>query len=495
MTAYNKNFILLILLYSLTTSIGYSREVKKHFYFLGGGGEPNGETTIFDNDVKVISGFINSPGWETTVSFNGGHKKTEEIIKTKLPKVNNAGPFIEANYNKLIKEMTDKINNGTLADGDQLMISIDTHGGKKGKENTHKISLTGSEATNLNTLAGAKTVDLDKLQALIDLAAAKGVKLAVIDMSCFSGNLLNLKTNNACLISATGKDQYGWAGTIDLSVFSITSTFSGKFFDLLKKGRNLEDIFLGARTKGWTPDFPMISTEEGQAVEALLYHLMVPYLNFNDKYGANLDTFYYTNNKEKFEQQVCELDHNHKGLQVILDQFQHLSRVSNEAGQNEFDALKKALDTYRNYQKEYEESLRGKLEADQEIKSILIRDYAKDKKLWEDYVPTSFLITDFEGGIKRTQQLYDEATNAYVKKMWKDSLESMKRQIQIVSDVKTKLSQVTKNNIKRRDDVYAKSGRTKGMATNVAAEAKKVYDVLYRNNKKSATNPCRDFIL
>ncbi len=182
MTAYKKLFSL-ILTFTLTTSLGYSREVKNQFYFLGGGGEPKGETTIFDNDVKLISGFINSPGWETTVSFNGGHKKTEDIISTKLPNVKNAGPFVEANYNKLIKEMTDKISDGTLASGDQLMISIDTHGGRKGKEITHKISLSGSAATNLNTLAGATTVDLDKLQVLIDLAAAKGVKLAVIDMS------------------------------------------------------------------------------------------------------------------------------------------------------------------------------------------------------------------------------------------------------------------------------------------------------------------------
>lgn len=81
-----KPSVLPIILLCLTLSVGHAEEASKQFYFLGGGGEPQGDTTIFDGEVKRVGSFINSSGWNSTVSFNGGHAKTEDLIKSKMGK-------------------------------------------------------------------------------------------------------------------------------------------------------------------------------------------------------------------------------------------------------------------------------------------------------------------------------------------------------------------------------------------------------------------------
>lgn len=476
-------------------NLAEARNPQKHFYVLGGGGEPKGETTIFDNDLKLTSKFINNSDWQTIVSFDGGHAKTESIIREKMPNAKNAGHFVEANYEKIITDLTNKLGpNGELKAGDQIMISIDTHGGRKNKEKTHAVSLAYGAAQNLNTLEGSRTVSLDSLQGLIDLAEKKGVKLAIVDMSCYSGNLHNLKSKNSCLISATGRDQYGYAGTVDLFLFSMTNTFSGKFYDLLKKGKNLEDVFLAARTKGGTPDFPMISTEEGKAVDELLYKMLSPYLNFNNKYSTNLDKFY-ASRAETFAEQICDLNNNHENFLKFLDQYSGFTSIAETAAINEFQALKQALEEYRNYQQKYEESLKGKFKADEDIKAILNRDYAAEKSLWKDYSPTTFIELNFDRTIKMYQELYNEANNEYGRNLWKKSLEDAKRQKQIIAELKEKISPNTKDLLKTRDDVFANSGVSYSYASRVATEAKKVYDNFYRKNRKETSNPCRDFVL
>jgi hypothetical protein len=68
---------------------------ESNFIFIGGGGEPEGETTIFDKNIEGMKEYYQSNKFKnTTISFNGGHTKTEEIITSTFnqsnPKFTNA---------------------------------------------------------------------------------------------------------------------------------------------------------------------------------------------------------------------------------------------------------------------------------------------------------------------------------------------------------------------------------------------------------------------
>nr|BDT29645.1 hypothetical protein BHI3_31110 [Bacteriovorax sp. HI3] len=496
MKAFKKFTLFPVLLLSL--SVSYSAEVKKQFYVLGGGGEPVGKSTIFDNDLKLISSFTGSKknGWETTISFNGGHENTESIIAKKMSNVRNKGPFIESNYNELINEMIKKIESGELAAGDQLMVTIDSHGARKSYEKTHQIALAGSALSNLKTLEGAQTIKLDNLEKLASLAAEKGVKLALIDMSCFSGNLLNIKNDKVCFISATGPEQYGYAGSVDLGIFTMTSTFSGKFYDLLKKGRNLEEIFLNARMRGDSPEFPMISSVEGDMIHQALYQMLLPYMRYNRKTITDFHESYDSNYRD-FENQVCTLNKQHNSLMSLLTQAEVMAKIGDESMNNEFRSLKWALEKYRDYQLVYEEALRAKLKVGDEIKAILEKDYAEDSALWKRYYPEAFINLDLDYTIKVMQELADKEQNERMKKIWLGSLKDSQRQKEIIEGVKSKLSDNSKAALQNAQKAFADSGKTYSLASQVTVEARKVYDTLYKSMQKESkkSNPCREFVL
>lgn len=507
MTAYKKTilFSTFLILNWLTISVGNPAEQKKQFYFMGGGGEPIGETTIFDGEIKRVGSFLKNSDWDATVSFNGGHAKTQELLKSKMVKARDAGPFIEKNYNALMDEVIAKLESGELKSGDQLMIAIDTHGAirsnGKDAEKTHRVALSNSEAKELTNLSGASTVNLDKLDKIVDLASKNNVKLAVADLSCYSGNLLNIKNDKVCMISASGPEQYSYgSGSLNLGFinFSPAITFSAKFFDSLKMGKNLEDLFLSARSNsGDTPDFPMINTNAGLAINDLIYKMITPYLNYNDQKASNFGA-QYVRTGDKFEEQVCKIDNNHQQLLDLLKQYENLSGVTDEVNRNtnEFKGLRNALDNYRSYQKQYEDSLRGKFVAEKEIKNMFEQHFPNDKKAWSSYSPLDFLTIDVDSSIKRYEELAERDKNSkYIAGMWDSTVNQLKKQKEIAAYVKENLSDLAKGLLKAQVEAYGKSGVTKSLASKVSQEAKKVFNTLYKSIKQPASNPCRDFVL
>ena len=296
-----KYFFILIFTY-LITSIGYSADSipnhNKEFYFMGAGGDPAGDTTIFDKVIQTLGRFSSETtnDWKTTISLNGGHKSTEALISKRFTKADNTGAFTEKNLNDMIADIESKLQDGRLKSGDQLMLLIDTHGAMKtSKEKTHSVALSEGAASELKGLSGAHIFSMDKLQKIIDLAAEKGVKLALMDFSCYSGNTLSLLGNNlnkACLISASGPNQYSYIEGLDPIRSFPSSSFSGKFVESLKAGKNLEELFLTARKGTSDPDFPMISTVEGRETNDFIYNWISPFLNYNQSHTTDFSDSY-----------------------------------------------------------------------------------------------------------------------------------------------------------------------------------------------------------
>ncbi len=492
-------FLFLILFYNFC--LVQAQEPKKLLYIMGGGGEPQGSSTIFDSNLSLISHFVEKADWETTVSFNGGHSDTENIIKQKLKNARNVGSFNEENYNLLVKDMIDKIKNGQLKNGDQLMVTINSHGAKKLiDEKTHRISLASSEAKNLQTLEGSSTVSLDSLEELANLASKNGVKLAIIDSSCFSGNLLNIKNNDVCLISAAGRDQYGYAGNyVPFLLGNYTNSFTSELFNSLKKGRNLEEIFLKARKVGPDPDFPMISTPEGKALNELLYRLIAPYLNFTDNKVDDFGAFYSKSNQD-LTNSICSAKNNFDQLEIFLTQLSKIKSAADESTlstRSDFLKLKDALVKYRNLQLEYEQSLKNLFEAKKEIQAILSRDYPKDTDFIKEINPIDLLTIDFSDQINYWTGVYDDSRkkNSEEVLFLTGVIDTLKKRNKMSFHVKIFLSEQARKHIEDHVSFLKRSNNTFALARDVAYEAKRVYDQLYDEIKDKKSNPCRDFVL
>lgn len=311
---------------------------KKFIAIMGGGSEPaDKETTIFDDSMKNLGTFLKgSPAWTPTVSFNGGHTTTESIIANGIGKrgVTNQ-PFTKEEYARIIEDYKNKITSGQIKSGDQLLVWIDTHGAlQQPGERSHSISAAnGSAAANLTTLAGSSLVNMDQMQSLIDLAAAKGVKLGVMDNSCHSGASLALSNPNTCIVTASGPNHFGY------------SNWGSIMGSNLKAGKTLEDVFLETLNERDDAAFPMISSPVGQEIQNELYPLATPFFySFSDNPGHNkLSAFL---EGQVIKNQCDQADLSFQELLTFSQEVEAMVKPANKKGPN-YNAFRDAVSEYQ----------------------------------------------------------------------------------------------------------------------------------------------------
>jgi len=247
---------------------------ERYTVYMGGGGDSaDSTTTIFDSGLSAFGTYLQTNPWNSEVRFDGGHSVTEGIVSSQFPSIpeSNRGPFTLQSYSKTIDKYVALIKSGKIKDGDQLLLMIDSHGltnpdGIWGK--AHGIAVGNSKGTFLGE---GEEVSLSRLEELSLLAKAKHVNLAIVDMSCHSGNSLTLANERTCVITATGPEQYGYSG------------FAARFVKNMKAGKSLEDVFLETRKNDTNPAYPMISTPAGLELNRKLYPKITPFLYFDSK--------------------------------------------------------------------------------------------------------------------------------------------------------------------------------------------------------------------
>lgn len=263
----------------------------------------------------------------------------------------------------------------------------------------------------------------------------------------------------------------------------------------MKKGKSLEELFIDSRTTGDTPDFPMINTKEGLAINEMMYRFLTPYLNYNYSSTNNFSAGY-VRRGDKFEEQVCRIESSHNDFMKLLKQMEDTAAVTNEASSGDFQNLREALEEYRKYQRGYEETLRQKFDVEKEIKDIFKKQFPNDQKAWEAYAPLDFLSLDLDSSITYYEGLAErDKGKKYISNMWDSTVAQLKKQKEISEYVKANLSQNGRDKLKAQDEAFAKSGVTYKLSSRISSEAKKVYESLYNKNKSAESNPCRDFVL
>lgn len=266
-------FLIFNTLFLLSINLVAQERSPNHMLVIGGGGEPEGDTTIFDDGLNRLGSYLdkNNKDWNIGVSFNGGHSRTERIVEREIGPGNTS--FTEERYNQLISEYEQKLISGEIQSGDQLVLIIDTHGAQRyGDNRTHGVSTASGAIEDYDNLSGSRIVSLDRLQRLSELALEKNVNLGIVDLSCHSGATQVLANANTCVFSGSGPDVYNYADE--------------SFQKNLRRGRSLEDIFLRSR-KSMPRKFSMLSSPVGQRIQDEIYPLVKKYLMYdNERVGG-----------------------------------------------------------------------------------------------------------------------------------------------------------------------------------------------------------------
>jgi hypothetical protein len=276
---------------ALALSLSMNAWATKEALFIGGGGEPAGKATIFDEMYQNFMSKTSSAGWNTQSVFDGGHSDSEILAKN-LTKSSNT-PMSTANVDAAFENIKRRLATGELKSGDSLMIAIGTHGRPRSGEDTHGIDTTDG------------SISLDKINQIKELAEAQGVKLAVMDMSCYSGNTQQIASDKTCVISASDGSTVGYNST------------GSSLFGNLNKGQSLESAFLNMRNdpNSIVPATPIISTPAGKAASSTTSALsqeMIVRGQLQDNYCATLDQ----NQISKITQELREIN---KGAEDPLE--------------------------------------------------------------------------------------------------------------------------------------------------------------------------------
>ena len=315
---------------------------ESHLLVFGGGGEPVGKNTIFDNGLMYLGNNVQDSKWKYNVSYNGGHSITEKILQTQFSQgASPATSFTRENFLNTIENYKKKILSNEIKSDDQLMIIISTHGAQRtNKELTHSISLAGKNAVDLNTLEGSDLVSLDVLQDLVKLTNERGIKLGIVDLSCHSGAMMALKKNapNTCIISASGPNHFSFNGT---------RSFAENFVSNLLPGTSLETAYLQARVEAMDPSYPMISTIQNDQIVQNIYEGITPYLYYYDVKAEKLTSYMLDNEGHT---QICKRENDFTNLISQIDALSNI--MSTERYSADFDILKNLLIKYKKSQDE-----------------------------------------------------------------------------------------------------------------------------------------------
>lgn len=239
----------LVLILMLKGMLSFARaDDGKYALILGGGGDPPGPSTMFDESTRTFADQLKKGKYSSLVAYDGGHAQSQAQIAKDFP--GGSTPFTPANADGLIKKLEAKINSGQAK---QVMIVIDSHGVRDGPPGSHAVSTSDPKNPQY---------DLAQLDRLQELAGRRGVKLAILDMSCYSGQTVAHagRFPKTCVISATSAETVA------------VSDFTKSLAQRLKPNQSLEAAFTDARNSvagGW----PQISGPAGRAAETALSDL------------------------------------------------------------------------------------------------------------------------------------------------------------------------------------------------------------------------------
>ncbi|MCM2324251.1 MAG: hypothetical protein NDJ90_13420 [Oligoflexia bacterium] len=483
------------LIVALLIATAPASAADRHLLYMGGGGEPQGQpATAFDQTLMGMSSYLSANPWKHSVAFNGGHPETEEKLARGFQGAASKEAFTAESFKRLIASYKNRILNGQIKPGEQLVVVLDTHGAENtGHEKSHRISVSPSKgAANLNDLAGAETLNLDALEDLAALAEQKGVKLGIIDFTCFSGNTQKLANKSTCVISATGSKHYGY------------TNFSNRFMEGLRPGVTLEEAFLEARRKSPGASVPMISSGVGRGVQEQLYERITPFLyyykanTYEDRLKGYLESALDRAGSCRRENQYADLMkwlESMKGLGEFLAWDKSVDVIKLQeliAGyktqQDRLVTQAKALGAaeYKSGQRDFEKPLEFYAEAKAGLHTGKMKLSYSSKELVQ--MDTAGIVKERKEALDQSRSAEDRAANEAALRAW-EQVDRKKNELM------AKHSEL-QNYQQKFQALLAGMKDSKTMAEAIGAEERKLYQALYQSAAKdsNARDVCREIV-
>ncbi|MDO9181713.1 MAG: hypothetical protein Q7U04_04865 [Bacteriovorax sp.] len=484
------NFLLInIIFFALSTQSWCS----DYLIVMGAGGErKKTATTIFDETIENVSNYLkSSPRLIADIALNGGHRQTENLINNSFGSARSKNSFNKEVYQKIIKDYKLKLERNEIKPPDQILITIFDHGALNNKdinEKTHSIATSNGDAANLQNLDGNVTVSLDELESLTKLAKTKGVKIAIVDGSCHSGNTLKIADDNTCVISAAGPLHYGRV------------SFGQNFAAAMEKGKNLEEVFLESRAMEDQDSYPMISTTAGRSISSLFYSALTPFL-----YEYNKDNQYLMSYlKANYNQ--CLANNGYDSLNQTIDLVEQLNTVStNILSWTIYKDKKINLDNFKQLLKKYKDVLdltRSAIAANNSEEFKKKEKWAIRNNEFHYILNGSFswrelITTDFNLLILQNQKHAKNETNPNKQAQLID-LESFYKQAQNKKNEILKTHPNLLNILQKNIEIEKLLTTTVSLSQKIGIEERKFYSALYKSfneNQPKQKNPCSDFKL
>lgn len=464
--------------------------VETEFVVIGGGGEPKGKTTIFDEGIKLLGSMATRNKFkEMKISFNGGHEETEKQLQTSFPTTTTT-PFTASSYESIINDYIKKIETKPIQSGGQILIYINSHGAVQGKsEISHSIAVTSkrlnSEPIDLKTLKHVEIVSLDQLKDLKKIAKAKNVKLAIIDDSCFSGNSISLADESTCVIASTGPNNFSYGGP---------NSFSNLLLEKMSPGKTLEDAFIEARENSIDYNLPQISTKENAYIKDFIYKSLHQYYYFHSIHDQTFDKYLAT---QLNEENICQHNLDSQKLLTKFDELQKILSITKSRFWGtwaekivDLDPLKAALQNYKaNFDELIENELLLNKDEYKKIHTFINIPGEPDIKLSSRELFTMNTDSAFK---KLQEKLNEEESETEKEKIHKEILTLtliINEKIRLTPEHKALVNLVSKNQELRK--------KTMEHTSSISANEKKLYHALYKKLKTEAPsdNPCSDFKL
>lgn len=467
--------VLLFFLISYNLSAG-----EKFVLFMGGGGDDPKErpSTIFDQELFRAAAYLNSPYLKkenVDIVFNGGHPNTERDLKFHFPN-KEIKPLSRKSYSETIDKYKNLINSGKIKSGDSLMIMIDSHGAPAVSGSLAHQVATGKHGSN-------QQIDLAELKEVVKLANAKGIKLAIADLGCYSGNTQQLANDKTCVISSTGPDVLSYKGDKAFSYYLLNN---------LRSGDNLEDSFLKARNTCTDRSYPMISSTKNLSVFNLTYNAIKPYLSFKEDDGSTpgyIDDNWLRDNSEAL---YCQNVKNYNSFLKMINVFeadqesmsQIVSKIFFEE-RSKYWGLKKLLQqAYNEYRKYAGEYLVYKKKLSKKI-TFKYRN-SKNELREINYTVEQILFSNFQDLLSKELKGANDQGLVNLYNAIISQQTNLKKKYPGLVTIEKRLREIGK-----------KIKETESLSIKISNEERKLYSDLYNQYvlKSEKSNPCRDFKL
>ena len=415
---------------------------------MGGAAEPPSTMAVFDAAFEAMGKVLKNSGYHSQVVYGGEHAQSKKLVERYFPGLRK--DLNASNLNDALNTLRADIRAGRIKEGDQLLVVNMNHGQPRAP---------GVKSHEVNLNQG--TFNMDDLIDLRNEAEKAGVKLAIIDQSCYSGSSIPLGTPKTCVTSITGADYVGH--TSEIRDFWLAS----------RRGKSIEETFLDARKKRHMPTAARISGAPGDKTYELLKGAQKHLLNYASEVHKKL---------RKWEGCYSCF---HPDPETVAGTL-NLREIAAQAAipGKDLSKLKTAVEDHARIYRKLESV--WQVERSLAQKTVVI---AGRKWKW-DHLATFDLL----GETKMYQELLAKEKRpgwqAHYRRMLKILPEVGKKSIELANSDK-RFASIP--NLSRQIVEHTEALRRAAGAVKVAEG--EIYDALYRNLRGERPNPCADFVL